>query len=367
MAEAAAEEGRAAHLPEQPATGTRRAPPDPSAGTRRTSRRGRAGSRRSRTPARLVGPLRSTSAGIFEFGLISTKPLPNWSPSPMSISQASYSAPLWPGAEQLLEHDRDLHAVGRAQRIELQRMPADRQFLVVRRPGDRPVDVGEPAAARLVPGPDLGRRILGRIAHSVAPIAIVAHGAYRTPTVDATRSVDGSACAARAAADRRPFSAASEAISSHRRGRNFREHGSALDADGERPLDDAAASNRMAVRPPYWLPCCSYAVSISASAASEATADDPLIAQSLAEMLRDARTVVSNNQDLINNPEIGDKGLTGKSVLDKAMRLYKAHMGVDPARPIRIAPGTAAASDDGVDRRGRGRQSGNDQRQGNRV
>src|SRR5579884_2771696 len=45
-----------------------------------------------------VGPLRSTSAGIFEFGLILTKPLPNWSPSPILISQASYSAPLWPFA-----------------------------------------------------------------------------------------------------------------------------------------------------------------------------------------------------------------------------------------------------------------------------
>ena len=45
-----------------------------------------------------VGPLRSTRAGILELGLIATKPLPNWSPSPMLISQASYSAPLWPRA-----------------------------------------------------------------------------------------------------------------------------------------------------------------------------------------------------------------------------------------------------------------------------
>jgi hypothetical protein len=33
-----------------------------------------------------------------EFGFTATKPLPNWSPSPMRISQASYSAPLWPSA-----------------------------------------------------------------------------------------------------------------------------------------------------------------------------------------------------------------------------------------------------------------------------
>jgi hypothetical protein len=29
---------------------------------------------------------------------MATKPLPNWSPSPILISQASYSAPLWPSA-----------------------------------------------------------------------------------------------------------------------------------------------------------------------------------------------------------------------------------------------------------------------------
>ena len=45
------------------------------------------------------GPLRSTMAGILEFGLMPTKPLPNCSPSPMRISQASYSAPLWPLAK----------------------------------------------------------------------------------------------------------------------------------------------------------------------------------------------------------------------------------------------------------------------------
>ena len=45
-----------------------------------------------------VGPLWSISAGILEFGFAATKPLPNWSPSPMRISQASYSAPLWPSS-----------------------------------------------------------------------------------------------------------------------------------------------------------------------------------------------------------------------------------------------------------------------------
>src|SRR5205085_901168 len=41
-------------------------------------------------------PLRSTRAGIFELGLMSTKPLENWSPSPMRSGQASYSASACP-------------------------------------------------------------------------------------------------------------------------------------------------------------------------------------------------------------------------------------------------------------------------------
>ena len=44
------------------------------------------------------GPLRSVRAGILELGFTPTKPLPNWSPSLIRISQASYSAPAWPAA-----------------------------------------------------------------------------------------------------------------------------------------------------------------------------------------------------------------------------------------------------------------------------
>jgi hypothetical protein len=42
--------------------------------------------------------LRSMSAGILELGLTATKPLPNCAPSPIGISQASYSAPACPRA-----------------------------------------------------------------------------------------------------------------------------------------------------------------------------------------------------------------------------------------------------------------------------
>ena len=45
---------------------------------------------------------------------------------------------------------------------------------------------------------------------------------------------------------------------------------------------------------------------------------DAAIAQSLAEMLRDARTVISDNEALINDPDIGDKQLTGEKVLAEA-------------------------------------------------
>jgi hypothetical protein len=57
---------------------------------------------------------------------------------------------------------------------------------------------------------------------------------------------------------------------------------------------------------------------------------DGAIAASLAEMIRDARTVVSNNESLINNPAIGDKHLTGRKVLDDAIALYRKNTGIDP-------------------------------------
>ena len=97
-----------------------------------------------------------------------------------------------PEREQLLEHHRDLDAVGRAQRVELETVLAARQLLVVRRAGDRAVDVGEAAATLLVPGPDL-RRLVGRTSHR----------SFREPLgfgarTDATRRCPATATAARA-------------------------------------------------------------------------------------------------------------------------------------------------------------------------
>ena len=69
------------------------------------------------------------------------------------------------------------------------------------------------------------------------------------------------------------------------------------------------------------------------AAASAAPAEDDMaIAQSLAEMLRDARTVISDQQDLINNPQLGDKHLAGKVVLDQAIAKYSKATGVDPRK-----------------------------------
>jgi hypothetical protein len=56
------------------------------------------------------------------------------------------------------------------------------------------------------------------------------------------------------------------------------------------------------------------------------------ITQSLAEMLRDARTVISDQQDSINNPQLGDKHLTGDVVLEQAIAKYQKDTGVDPRK-----------------------------------
>jgi hypothetical protein len=65
---------------------------------------------------------------------------------------------------------------------------------------------------------------------------------------------------------------------------------------------------------------------------AEAPADDMAIAQSLAEMLRDARTIISNEQGRINDPQLGDKHLTGEVVLDQAIASYIKATGTDPRK-----------------------------------
>ena len=62
-----------------------------------------------------------------------------------------------------------------------------------------------------------------------------------------------------------------------------------------------------------------------------APADDANIAKNLADMLRAARQVISSNQAHINDPNLGDKGLSGQVVLQQAIELYKKATGTDPA------------------------------------
>src|SRR5437588_2336286 len=59
--------------------------------------------------------------------------------------------------------------------------------------------------------------------------------------------------------------------------------------------------------------------------------DDAEIAKSLADMLRAARQVISTNQARINDPNLGDKGLSGQVVLQQAVDIYKKTTGIDPA------------------------------------
>jgi len=50
----------------------------------------------------------------------------------------------------------------------------------------------------------------------------------------------------------------------------------------------------------------------------------------LADMLRAGRSIVSANQALIDNPEIGDKGFSGDSLVQQAEELYTERVGAPP-------------------------------------
>jgi len=60
--------------------------------------------------------------------------------------------------------------------------------------------------------------------------------------------------------------------------------------------------------------------------------EDKVIADSLAAMLQASRTVISRNQERINNPDIGDKGLDGKTVLDQSVKIYQEATKTDPLK-----------------------------------
>lgn len=66
------------------------------------------------------------------------------------------------------------------------------------------------------------------------------------------------------------------------------------------------------------------------AAAAPAVTDDKGIAAELAVLLTAARAVVSANENLINDPAIGDKGLSGKVVLGKTLAIYRQKTGAEP-------------------------------------
>jgi hypothetical protein len=59
-------------------------------------------------------------------------------------------------------------------------------------------------------------------------------------------------------------------------------------------------------------------------------AEDTRTALNLANLIQAARSVISANQELINNPDIGDKGLTGDVVLAAALERFEQLANVDP-------------------------------------
>jgi archaellum component FlaG (FlaF/FlaG flagellin family) len=71
--------------------------------------------------------------------------------------------------------------------------------------------------------------------------------------------------------------------------------------------------------------------SLSIAPLRAASDDDATIAKSLADMLRASRQVISSNQARINDPDLGDKGLSGQAVLGQAIEIYKKNTGTDPA------------------------------------
>lgn len=64
--------------------------------------------------------------------------------------------------------------------------------------------------------------------------------------------------------------------------------------------------------------------------AAYAEESDLDVALGLANMLRSARTVIAVHQERINDPTIGDKGLTGAAVLEMAIANFKEATGADP-------------------------------------
>ena len=180
MTEPAAEIGRAAHLPEQPGKAF--------GAFRRVGRQEGAKSfcEIQQNRAGLEHPGRRRGAVVHQRRDLGVRVHPDKAAAELIAVADSDQPGVVLGAlvaqrQQLLQHHRNLHAVRCAERIELQRMPADRQFFLVLRPGGRPVDARERTPVLLVPGPDFRRRVCGRLGHDAnsVPVAVDGHGLSR--------------------------------------------------------------------------------------------------------------------------------------------------------------------------------------------
>jgi hypothetical protein len=72
------------------------------------------------------------------------------------------------------------------------------------------------------------------------------------------------------------------------------------------------------------------AIALAANSPIGAGDEDAQIANSLANMLRAGRTVVSRHQTTINDAALGDKGFDSNAVMNEAISIYKASAGLDP-------------------------------------
>ena len=85
--------------------------------------------------------------------------------------------------------------------------------------------------------------------------------------------------------------------------------------------------------------CAAFGIALNIATVGKAAdeSEGVAIAKSLAAMLSAGLVVISNNQALIDNPDIGDKGLDGKSVLEQAQKIFRETTGTDP---LKIDPGS---------------------------
>ena len=167
-----------------------------------------------------VGPLRSSRAGILELGLTLTNPLPNWSPSPILRSHASYSAPAWPRASSSSSITVTFTPFGVPSEDNCNK--GDRRWVVAFHASGRETGrliLGPGAAIFLVPFPYLRWRVFNPIYHvrrssgspMVAAIGLARYwsGRYKTPSsVASGDGIEGNALVGRDNGETRGHTAA---------------------------------------------------------------------------------------------------------------------------------------------------------------